>query len=270
MNDQFSKLESLLTTYGLPLIWKIFGAIAVWIIGGWVIKSIRKMFGRVMVAKQTDPTLVGYLDTSLGVLLKVMLAIAVLGILGVETTSFAAILAAAGVAIGMAWSGLLSNFAAGVFLLLLRPFKKGEAVTAGGVTGEVVDIGMFATTLHTGDNLRVIVGNAKVFGDNITNYSANPFRGVDLRAQIAHGVDPNAAIALLKPKVASIANVVASPAPVVEVLEFNSMGTVLVVRPFTHNNNYWQVYFDTNRVIAETFSAARYPTPAAYHVDRGG
>lgn len=149
-------------------------------------------------------------------LLTLGLGIASLGVLGVETTSFAAVLAAAGVAEGMAWSGLLANFAAGVFLVLLRPFTKGDVIGAGGVTAEVVDVGLFATTVHTADNLKVIVGNNEIFGDNVVNYAANAFRDVDLRAQLAHGVDPADAIARLQPRRAAIANVMASPAPLVD------------------------------------------------------
>ena len=261
MDISTDSLSALASTYLVPLIWKLSGALAIWIIGGWVIGWLRGIFNRVMVARHMDATLLGYLDTSLGVLLKVVLAIAVLGVLGVETTSFAAILAAAGVAIGLAWSGLLANFAAGVFLMLLRPFKKGEMISAGGVTGEVIDIGLFATTLHTADNLKVFVGNNKLLSDNIINYSANPFRAVDLRAQIAHAVNAADAMTRLRARLATIPNVLATPAPVVEILEGNAMGTALIVRPFCANANYWQVYFDAQRAIAEVFAAANYPTP---------
>jgi small conductance mechanosensitive channel len=100
-----------------------------------------------------------------------------------------------------------------------------------------------------------------VFGDNIVNYSANEFRGVDLRAQLHHSVDPKDAIARLRPRIAAITNVAPAPAPVIEILEFNAAGTLLVVRPFCHNANYWQVYFDVNRTIGEVFGEARYPVP---------
>lgn len=261
MENGISQATQLLHTYGLPLLWNILGALAIWIIGGWVITGIRNLIKKSMVARNLDPTLATYVDTSVGVLLKILLIVAILSTLGVATTSFAAILAAAGVAIGMAWSGLLANFAAGVFLILLRPFKVGDAITAGGVTGEVKEIGMFATTIHTGDNVKVVVGNNKIFSDNIVNYSANSHRGVDLRCQIAHVVDPKDAIARLKARVSQVANVQKSPEPVVEILEFNASGTLLVVRPFCHNNHYWQVYFDTNKAIQEVCGAAGYPVP---------
>jgi small conductance mechanosensitive channel len=261
MQDNVNQLTSLFNTYGLPLIWKILGAIALWIIGGWIIRAVLSMVSRGLTARKMDATLIQYIGTSLNVLLKILLVIAILSVFGIQTTSFAAIIAAAGVAIGLAWSGLLANFAAGVFLIILRPFKVGDAITAGGVTGVVKEIGLFATTLHSPDNLKVVVGNNKIFSDNIINYTSNPFRAVDLRAQLAHSVDSQDAIARLRTRVAKIANVVADPAPLVDVLEFNAAGTLLVVRPFCHNNDYWQVYFDTNRAIQEVSKDAGYPVP---------
>ena len=258
---QLGQLGQLAVAYGVPIIGRLAGAIALWVIGRWVIGALSRFSGRLMAARHIDPTLIGYLQTSVVVLLTLILAIASLGVLGVETTSFAAILAAAGVAVGMAWSGLLANFAAGIFLVLLRPFRQGDMISAAGTTGEVVDIGLFATTVHTADNLKVIVGNNKIFGDNIVNYSANAFRAVDLRAQVAHGVAPSEAIARLRPHIASIPNVVTSPAPLIEILKYNAAGTLLVVRPFCNNANYWQVYFDTNRAIGDVFGAAKYPIP---------
>ena len=121
---------------------------------------------------------------------KILLLIAVFGVLGVQTTSFAALLAAAALAIGAAWSGLLANFAAGLFLLFLRPFKVGDSIEAGTVTGTVREIGLFTTVIDTADNVRVSVGNDKLFADPIWNYSANPYRRVEITAPIAYGIDP--------------------------------------------------------------------------------
>lgn len=263
MDMSLSYIQNFVTTHVIPFAWALLGAFAIWMIGSWTITLIRAALGRAMAARGMDHTLVGYLDTATSVTLKILLLVAVLGTLGVATTSFAAILAAAGVAVGMAWSGLLANFAAGVFLIVLRPFRVGEMIHAGGVTGEVKEIGVFATTLHTGDNLRVTVGNNKIFSDNIVNYSSNAFRGVDLRAQLAHGVDTKDAMARLKRAVSQIPNVIAEPAPLVEILEFNASGTLLVVRPFCHNTHYWQVYFDTNRTIQAVCTEAGYPIPEA-------
>jgi small conductance mechanosensitive channel len=261
METNLSQVNTFLVTHVIPFCWTLLGTVTIWVIGTWVIRLFRAAASRAMTIRGMDPTLARYLDTTIGVALKILLLVAVLGTLGVATTSFAAIIAAAGVAIGMAWSGLLSNFAAGVFLIVLRPFKVGDMIAAGGMTGEVKEIGIFATTIHTGDNLKVVIGNNKIFSDNIVNYSSNDFRGVDLRAQLAHGVDSQDAIARLKTKVGRIANLAKDPAPLVEILEFNAYGTLLVVRPFCHNNHYWQVYFDTNLAIQEVCKEAGYPTP---------
>ena len=178
-----------------------------------------------------------------------------------ETTTFAALLAAGGVAIGVAWGGLLANFAAGAFLVFLRPFKVGDFVNVGGVTGTVEAVGLFGTTLNTPDNVMTIVGNNKVFSDTIQNFSANPYRRVDLTATINHAVDHRVAIRLLKERLAQIPNVLTTPAPDVEILQFTPAGPLLCVRPYCSNQHYWQVYFDTNRVIRESFGEAGFPAP---------
>lgn len=154
--------------------------------------------------------------------------------------------------------------------MILQPFKVGDFVTAGGVTGTVEEIGLFATTLNTSDNVKTIIGNGKVFSDTIQNFSANPYRRVELTAQLAHGVDPAAAVALLKPALTKLPNVIAEPVPDVEILAFNPMGAVLAVRPYCNNRHYWQVYFDTNRLIRDTFTHAGFPIPEQHYALRGG
>lgn len=258
-------VTTMLTTVGL----KILGAIAIWIIGRWLIAFALRLIGGAL-TKKIDPTLVRYIHSATAALLNVVLVVAILGFFGVETTSFAALLAAAGVAIGMAWSGLLANFAGGVFLVILQPFKVGDFVTAAGVTGTVEEIGLFATIINTSDNVRTMVGNGKIFSDTIQNFSANPYRRVELTAQLAHDVDPAAAVALLKSALAKLPNVIADPAPDVEILTFNPMGAVLAVRPYCNNRHYWQVYFDTNRLIRDTFARAGFPVPEQHYALRGG
>jgi small conductance mechanosensitive channel len=266
INAMMQTVTVVLTAVGL----KILGAIALWIIGRWLIGLALRLMGSALRKQKVDPTLIRYIHSGVAGLLNIVLVIAILGFFGIETTSFAALLAAAGVAIGMAWSGLLSNFAGGVFLVILQPFKVGDFITAAGVTGTVEEIGLFATTLHTPDNVKTIVGNGKVFGDTIQNFSANPFRRVELTAQLAHGVDPQAAIELLKPDLAKIPNVLADPAPDVEIITFNLAGPVLAVRPYCNNTHYWQVYFDTNRLIRDVFASAGFPVPEEHYSIRGG
>jgi len=269
MNVNFTVMTQTVTTVLTAVGLKILGAIAIWIIGRWLIGLALNMMGKALTRQKIDPTLIRYIHSAVAALLNIALVIAILGFFGVETTSFAALIAAAGVAIGMAWSGLLSNFAGGVFLVILQPFKVGDFITAAGVTGTVEEIGLFATTLSTPDNVKTMVGNGKIFGDTIQNFSANPYRRVELTAQLAHDVDPQAAVALLKPALAKVPNVMATPAPDVEILTFNFAGPVLAVRPYCNNAHYWQVYFDTNRLIRDTFAHAGFPVPEHHYSLRG-
>jgi small conductance mechanosensitive channel len=246
----------------------VLGAIVLLIIGRWLIGFAIGLITRSLEKQRVDPTLLRYVGNIVSVILNVALVVAILGYFGVETTTFAAILAAAGVAIGLAWSGLLANFAAGAFLIVLRPFKAGDFITAGGVTGTVKEVGLFVTTINTLDNVFTIIGNNKIFSDNIQNYSANPYRRVDLVAQLNHAVDHKAAIRLLKERLAKISNVASNPAPDVEILQFNLAGPLLAVRPYCHTDHYWQVYFDTNRVIRESFGDAQFPVPEQHFVVR--
>jgi small conductance mechanosensitive channel len=193
--------------------------------------------------------------------LRVILVVAILGFFGIETASFAALLAGAGVAIGAAWSGMLGNFAAGVFLQVFRPISVGDFITAAGVTGTVEEIGMFVTSILAPDNVRNIVPNAKLFGDTIQNYSVHEFRRVELVAQLDNSADVGKAITLLKEGLQRVPNQYEGMPGDVEVLEFTERGPKLAVRPYTHTDNYWQVYFDTNRMIVEVLGANGFPVP---------
>ncbi len=262
-------LMNKLTEEGINIGLKLLGAIALWILGRWLIRLALRLIDRSMRRASMDATLQTYVVSSLGVVLNIALVVAILGFFGVETTSFAAMLAAAGVAIGMAWSGLLANFAAGVFLVVLRPFRVGDFVSAGGVTGTVVEVGLFVTAINTMDNVRTLIGNNKVFSENIQNFSTNAYRRVDLVAQLSHGTDHDRAIDALRGRISTIANVLGDPGPDFEILEFNLAGPVLAVRPYCHTDHYWQVYFDTNRAIREEFGKAGFSTPETHHMVRG-
>jgi len=264
----FSKIGSTVTGVATDVGLKVLGALALWIIGRWLINFAVNLMGRGLTRQHLDATLIRYAKSTITAVLNIMLVVAILGVFGIQTTSFAAVIAAASFAVGVAWSGLLANFAAGAFLLVLRPFKAGDFVTAGGLTGTVEEIGLFVTTFHTPDNVRTFVGNNKIFSDNIQNFSVNPYRRVELVAQIGHSTDHRQAISLLKSRLAKIPNVMADPAPDVEILTFNAMGPVLAVRPYTNNDHYWQVYFDTNRVIQEAFGEAGYGVPEQHYAVR--
>ncbi len=207
----------------------IAGAFVFWLVGRWLIAFATRTRGPALLKQQLDVTLTKYLQTGLSVVLNAALLVAILGFFGVETTTFAALIAAGGVAIGVAWGGLLANFA-GSFLVFLRPFKVGDFIT-------------------------------------IQNFSANPYRRVDMTATINNSVDHHQAIRLLKDRLARIPNVLSSPAPDGDVLQFTPAGPQLCVRPYCANQHYWQVYFDTNRLIRESFGEAGFPAPLpAYSV----
>ncbi|HXE38886.1 MAG TPA: mechanosensitive ion channel family protein [Azonexus sp.] len=258
------KYQDIAMQYVMEFGVKILAAVAFWVIGRILIGFVVNLVRGALEKQKVDPTALRYVGSIITVTLNVLLVIGILGYFGIQTTTFAALLAGAGVAIGMAWSGLLAHFAAGAFLIVLRPFKVGDFVSVAGLTGTVREIGLFATTLDTPDGVYTTVGNNKVFADTIQNFTTNPFRRVELKAQLAGSTDPAKAAALLKERLAAIPNVLKTPAVEVEILEFNLVGPVLAVRPFCHNDHYWQVYFDSNRTIRDSFGEAGFaaPTPA--------
>jgi small conductance mechanosensitive channel len=261
-------LQSFLSTTVTELAMKILAAIAFWIIGRWLIGRVIAVIQAAMNRNHVDPTLTKYLGSIVAIALNIALVLGILGYFGVQTTSFAAMLAGAGVAIGAAWSGLLGNFAAGAFMLVLRPMKVGDFVSVGGITGTVHELGLFGTTIVTPDNVMTIVGNGKVFGDTIQNFSVLPVRRVERLAQLAGSVDPLEAIERFKAAVAKIPNVSTENPPEINLLDMNLNGPVIAVRPYTNNAHYWQVYFDTNEAIVRTCKEAGWPAPTPTQITR--
>jgi small conductance mechanosensitive channel len=241
---------------------QVVGALIVFMVGRRLIDLSVRLISGALGRQHVDPMLLRYVGNFVSAALNIVLVMAILGYFGVETTTFAALVAAAGVAIGMAWSGLLAHFAAGAFLIVLRPFKVGDFVTAAGITGTVREVGMFTTTIVTPDNVVTIVGNSAVFAATIQNFTANPYRRVDIQVQAPHGVDAAQVQRILKERLAKIPNVKSDPAPDVEPLGATLAGPLFAVRPYCHNDHYWQVYFDTNRTVAAAFAEANLPAPA--------
>ncbi len=259
--EDLSRYQDLIVTAATELGLKVLAAVAFWVIGRWLIGVAVGMVRASLEKQKVDPTVLRYVGSIVTVTLNVLLVIGILGYFGIQTTTFAALIAAAGVAIGLAWSGLLAHFAAGAFLVVLRPLKVGDFVTVGGITGTITELGLFTTTINTPDNVQTIIGNNKVFSETIQNFSHNPFRRVDLKCQLSGAADHRAAMALLREKIAEIPNVLAEPKVDVEILDFTLVGPVLAVRPYCHTDNYWQVYFDTNKVIRESLAEAGFPAP---------
>ena len=178
-------IQIFLTTTVTHVALKMLAAIAFWLVGRWLIRRVITVISASMNRNKVDPTLTKYLGSIVSITLNVSLVLGILGYFGIQTTSFAALLAGAGLAIGSAWSGMLGNFAAGAFMLVLRPFKVGDFVQIGGLVGTVHELGIFATTLITPDNVYTLVGNGKVFAETIQNFSARPVRRVERTAQLA-------------------------------------------------------------------------------------
>ena len=266
----FQPVQLFLTTTLVDLAMKVVAAIAFWVIGRWLIGKVIGLMQAAMHRNHVDPTLTKYLGSIIVIALNIALVLGILGFFGIQTTSFAAMLAGAGVAIGAAWSGLLGNFAAGAFMLVLRPFKVGDFVSVGGVVGTVRELGLFGTVIVTPDNVNTIIGNGKIFGDTIQNFSVLPVRRVERVAQLANGVDPIDAINRLKAAVALIPNISTDMAPEVNLLDLKLEGPQISVRPYCHTNHYWQVYFDTNEAIVRVCQEAGWPAPSALHLIKQG
>ena len=256
-----NSIQSFLSVTLTDLAMKILAAIAFWIVGRWLIGKVISLIQAAMGRNHVDPTLTKYLGSIVAIALNIALVLGILGYFGIQTTSFAAMLAGAGVAIGAAWSGMLGNFAAGAFMLVLRPFKVGDFVQIGGLVGTIHELGLFGTTIITPDNVNTLVGNGKVFSDTILNYSARPVRRVERTAQLAGSVDALDAINRFKAALITIPNVASSPAPEVNLLDINLVGTVIAVRPYCHTDHYWQVYFDTNEIMVRVAKEAGWPAP---------
>ncbi|NJD32468.1 MAG: mechanosensitive ion channel family protein [Gammaproteobacteria bacterium] len=263
-----TSIKAFISTTAPELGIKILAALAFWFIGRWLIHWVVSLMRAALNRNHVDPTLIKYLGSIVAIALNITLVLGILGYFGIQTTSFAALLAGAGVAIGAAWSGMLGNFAAGAFMLILRPFKVGDFVSVGGITGTVHELGLFGTTIVTPDNVMTTVGNGKIFADTIQNFSALPVRRVERTAQLSGAVDPLDAIARFKAAVAKIPNVATDPAPEVSLLDMNLVGTVIAVRPYAHTDHYWQVYFDTNEMIVRVGREAGWPAPTPSQIIR--
>jgi len=264
----FSSIQTFLGTTVTELAIKVLAAIAFWIVGRWLIGTVVSLMQAAMNRNHIDATLTKYLGSIVAIALNIALVLGILGYFGIQTTSVAAMLAGASVAIGAAWSGMLGNFAAGAFMLVLRPFKVGDFVQVGGQVGTVHELGLFGTTIITPDNVLTLIGNSKVFGDTVMNFSARPVRRVERTAQLAGGVDPLDAIERFRAAVTAIPNVAQDPAPEISVLDINLVGPVIAVRPYCHTDHYWQVYFDTNAAIIRVAQQAGWPAPTPTQIMR--
>jgi small conductance mechanosensitive channel len=232
---------------------KIAGAVLIFIIGKWIAGKLTQFFGKLMERSEVDETLATFLKKLIYIGLLILVIIAALGTLGVQTTSFVAILGAATLAIGLALQSNLANFGAGAVLMIFRPFKVGDFVEAGGATGVVEEIGIFHTKMRTGDNREVIVPNSNIVGGNIINYSAKDTRRIDLVIGVSYEDD----LKKVKEELWNILNsderILKEPAPIVAVSELADSSVNFVVRPWVKASDYWPVYFDLLERIKTRF-----------------
>jgi small conductance mechanosensitive channel len=241
------------------LAFKVFAALLTWLIGRWMIGKAVHLVKSIDQGNKIDTTLAKYLQSIMSVTLHVLLIVAILDIFGVSTTSLAALLAGAGLAIGTACGGILTHFAAGAFLQVFRPYKVGDVVSIGSLTGTVTELGLFGTTVLTDQNVVAVMGNNNVFSGIICNYSARPTRRVDCTVNVAFSADVFDELERLRSAVMRISNVAETPAPEIEILQFSTDGLVVCVRPYTHISHYNQVFFDTQKTLANIFAQASDP-----------
>ncbi len=251
MENILNKVYQLLTVYGL----KVLAALAIFIVGRWVAKGVRKLVQRLMTKANVDPTLISFTANMAYIGLLAFIVIAALGQLGIQTTSFIAVLGAAGLAIGLALQGSLSNFAAGFLLIIFRPFKVGDLIEGAGVFGVVEAIQIFTTQLKTADNKTVIVPNAKLTDDNIVNWTVKGTRRVDMVFGIGYEDDIDKAKSLMADIIAQDDRILKSPAPLIAVSELADSSVNFVVRPWVKVEDYWGVYFDLTEKIKKACDA---------------
>jgi small conductance mechanosensitive channel len=234
---------------------KIVGALAILLIGRIVVGILTNIAKKLMRKSNLDETLTKFLSSIIKTALLAILFIVVLNQLGVQTTSFVAIIGAMGLAVGFALQGSLANFAAGVMLILFRPFKSGDFVEAGGTMGVVEEIGIFSTIMKTPDNKKIIIPNSNITGGNITNFSAKETRRVDLVFGIGYDDDLKKAKQLLEQILQADDRILKDPAPVVAVSELADSSVNFVVRPWVKSADYWDVYWDLTEKVKLTFDA---------------
>lgn len=261
MNEDVQKYVDqameLIQHHGLNLV----GAIIVWVIGGWIIKAVVNAFSKVLKKSKMDPSLQPFLISMAGILLKVMLGLSALGMLGIEMTSFIAILGAAGLAVGMALSGTLQNFAGGVMILLFKPYKVGDLIEAQGHLGVVSEIQIFVTIMSSPQSKTIIIPNGPLANGDVTNYTTSGEIRVDLVMGIAYDADIKTARNALMEVMEAHPKVLKSPAPFVGVLELGDSSVNLAVRPFADPVDYWDVYFDIYEQGKEALDKANITIP---------
>lgn len=245
------KMMEALTLYGM----KIIAAVVIIVVGLWISKIIKNCFVKTLQKKGVDPTLVGFFASMLHGGLVIFVVISAISKLGVQTTSFVAVIGAAGLAVGLALQGSLSNFAAGILLILFKPFKVGNFVKAGGEAGVIVEVGIFTTEMKTPDNVQIIIPNATIMGSAITNVSAHPTRRIDMTLGVGYGDDLNKAKKIMEGLLSTDERVLKDPVVTIAVANLGVSSVEFVIRPWVNSADYWAVRSDFIKAVKEKFDA---------------
>jgi len=243
------QIQEWLAFYGL----RIIAAIAIFVIGRWVAKGLRGSLKRVMIKNKVDNTLVSFVCSIIYTVLIIFVVIAALNQIGIQTTSLVAIMGAAGLAVGLALQGSLSNFASGVLMIIFHPFKAGDYIEGGGVSGTVEEVQIFTTYLTTPDNKEIIVPNSKIMGDNIINYSARDTRRIELTVGVGYADDLNRVRTVIQQVLDAETRILSDPAPMIVVKELADSSVNFSIRPWVKTADYWGVYFGMVENIKKSF-----------------
>jgi len=255
------RLDEYMST-GVALGTKVLIAILILIVGSWIAKKVKNGIIKVGTKRpELDETLFNFLGSIARWVIMAFVFIAILNSFGFETTSIVAMLGAATVAIGLALQGAMSNLAAGVMLMIFRPYKRGDFVEGGSHFGLIEDINIFTTNMQTFDNQQIIIPNGKIWGDKIINHSHHPVRGVDIKINVAYNDDPEKARKIILDVLAAHPHVKSDPAPFVEVDTLTERAMEFIVRPFTDGEHYWDVRYSVPEQIGSALGKAGFTTP---------
>ena len=256
-DDGFSKLQIFiqqLIDWSVSAGGRIIGAIIIFVVGRFLISFLKKMVAKLLAKRQVDPSIQSFVKSLVNILLTILLIIAVIGKLGVETTSFAALLASAGVANGMALSGNLQNFAGGLIVLLFRPFKVGDWIESQGVSGTVREIQIFHTILTTADNKVIYIPNGALSSGTVTNYSHEDTRRVEWVVGVEYGENYDKVESTVRRILSGDSRILATPEPFVALHALDASSVNVVIRVWVKSGDYWGVYFDMNKAIYSVFN----------------
>ncbi len=268
METLWFKVQEWITFYGI----KIIAALVIFIVGRWIAQAVRGLISRILTGRKVDPTIISFVENLAYIGMLVFVVIASLAQLGIQTTSFIAVIGAAGLAIGLALQGSLANFAAGFLMIIFKPFKAGDYIDGAGISGAVEKIEVFTTTLVTVDNKVIIVPNAKLMGDIVTNYSAKDTRRVDLDFMVSHANEIDKVRSCLLGVAGSDPRILKSPETVILLKELKE-GMVFQLRSWVKGSDYWDVYFSVIETAKRQFVlqgiAAALPTQNVHVYDHG-